>query len=271
MFYILKKIFLLFLSFCFTQIIVFAQQNLLIISDYKNPIPKHYFIYSGISNLIGSEIENEINKGNKVKAININNINTKLEKKQIENCINLFKYSNSIDYKTLKQLGKESNASKVLFVNSSIDTQREFLHPTIWYKLSIEGKGTVKSAIIINYSFTLIDILKESILWQYDCEDIVKSKNQDIIPISTYENTQMLEIKKQTLKTITDAAKCIEYRTFYEDYPGNKEVLPPQPLMKGEIIPSFYNKTKEQTKKTIKKSKEKINQYKKEHYIFENL
>ena len=60
---------------------VLAQQNLLIVSDYKKNIPNHYFIYSGISNLISSEIENEINKGNKVKAININNISTKLEKK----------------------------------------------------------------------------------------------------------------------------------------------------------------------------------------------
>lgn len=271
MFHIIKKLCLLFLIFYFTQIIVFAQQNLLIISDYKNFIPKHYFIYSGISNLISSEIENEINKGNKVKAININNINTKLEKKQIENCINLFKYSNSIDYKTLKQIGKESNASKVLFVNSNVDTQREFLHPTVWYKLSIAGEGTVKSALVVNSSFTLIDIMKEAVLWQYDCEDIVKSKNQDIIPISTYENTQMSEIKKQTLKTVTDAAKCVEYRTFYADYPGNREVLPPQPLMKGEIVPAFYDKTKAQTKKTIKKSKEKIIKYKNEHHIFENL
>ena len=88
---------------------VLAQQNLLIVSDYKKNIPNHYFIYSGISNLISSEIENEINKGNKVKAININNISTKLEKKQIENFINSFKYTNTIDYKTLKQLGKEAN------------------------------------------------------------------------------------------------------------------------------------------------------------------
>ena len=269
--FILKKLFLLFLSFYFTQTIVWAQQNLLIISDYKNSIPNHYFIYNGISNLISSGIENEINKGNKIRAININHINTKLEKKQIENCINSFKYSNSIDYKTLKQIGQDANVTKVLFVNSNIDTQREFLHPTIWYKLSIAGEGTVKSAIIVNSSFTLIDLLKESILWEYNCDDIVKSKNQDIIPISTYENTQMLEIKRQTLKTVTDAAKCIEYRTFYADYPGNKDVLPQMPLMKGEIVPAFYDKTKAETKKAVKKTKEKINNYKKEHHIFENL
>ena len=185
--------------------------------------------------------------------------------------INSYKYTNTIDYKILQQLGKEANASKVLIVNSNVDTQREFLHPTVLYKLSIAGEGTVKSALVINSSFTLIDLLKESVLWQYSCEDIVKSKNQDIIPISTYENTQMFEIKKQTLKTVTDAAKCVEYRTFYADYPGNREVLPPQPLMKGEIAGAFYDKTKVQTKKVIKTSKEKINKYKKEHRIFENL
>lgn len=266
-----KKIFLLFLCFYFTQVAVSAQQNLLVVSDYKKNIPNHYFIYSGISNLISSEIENEINRGNKVKAININNVKTKLEKKQIESFINSYKYTNTIDYKILQQLGKEANASKVLIVNSNVDTQREFLHPTVWYKLSIAGEGTVKSALVINSSFTLIDLLKESVLWQYSCEDIVKSKNQDIIPISTYENTQMFEIKKQTLKTVTDAAKCVEYRTFYADYPGNREVLPPQPLMKGEIAGAFYDKTKVQTKKVIKTSKEKINKYKKEHRIFENL
>ncbi len=266
-----KKIFLLFLCFYFTQVVVSAQQNLLVVSDYKKNIPNHYFIYNGISNLISSEIENEINRGNKVKAININNVKTKLEKKQIENFINSYKYTNTIDYKILQQLGKEANASKVLIVNSNVDTQREFLHPTVWYKLSIAGEGTVKSALVINSSFTLIDLLKESVLWQYSCEDIVKSKNQDIIPISTYENTQMFEIKKQTLKTVTDAAKCVEYRTFYADYPGNREVLPPQPLMKGEIAGAFYDKTKVQTKKVIKTSKEKINKYKKEHRIFENL
>lgn len=271
MFNFLKKIFLLFLCLYTTQAMVLAQQNLLIVSDYKKNIPNHYFIYSGISNLISSEIENEINKGNKVKAININNISTKLEKKQIENFINSFKYTNTIDYKTLKQLGKEANCSKVLIVNSNVDTQREFLHPTIWYKLSIAGETTVKSALVVNSSFTLIDILKESVLWQYSCEDIVKSKNQDIIPISTYENTQMFEIKKQTLKTVTDAAKCVEYRTFYADYPGNREVLPPEPLMKGEIVGAYYNKSKIKAQKAIKSSKEKMNRYKKEHHIFENL
>lgn len=269
--FILKKLFLLILSFYFTQTIVLAQQNLLIISDYKNSIPNHYFIYSGISNLISSGIENEINQGDKVKAINVNNIDTKLEKKQIENCINLYKYSNTIDYKTLKQLGKDSNTSKVLFVNSNIDSQREFLHPTIWYKLSIAGEGTVKSALVVNSSFTLVDILKESVLWEYNCEDIIKSKNQDIIPVNTYENTQMYEIKTQMLKTINDAAKCIEYRTFYADYPGSREVLPPIPLMKGEIVPTLYNKTKADTKEVIKKSKQKIIKYKNEHHIFENL
>lgn len=271
MYFILKKLFILFLSFYFTQAIVCAQQNLLIISDYKNSIPNHYFIYSGISNLISSGIENEINQGNKIKAINVNNIDTKLEKKQIENCINLYKYSNTIDYKTLKQLGKDSNTSKVLFVNSNIDSQREFLHPTIWYKLSIAGEGTVKSALVVNSSFTLIDIFKESILWNYNCEDIIKSKNQDIIPVNTYENTQTYEIKKQMLKTINDAAKCIEYRTFYADYPGNSQVLPPAPLMKGEIVPTLYSKTKSETKEVIKKSKQKIIKYKNEHNIFENL
>ena len=268
---IYKKIFLLFLSFYFSQILVFAQQNLLIIGEYKTSIPEHYFIYSNITNLISSGIENEINKGNQVRAININNLETKIKVKQIENCINLYKYSNTIDYKTLKQLGNDSKASKVLFISANVDTQREFLHPTIWYKLSIAGEGTVKSALVVNTSLTLLDLKKESILWEYTCENIIKSKKQDVVPISSYENTQMYEIKTQMLKTVKNAAKCIEYRTFYADYPGDPEVLPPVPLMKGEILPAFYDKTKVESKKIIKNSKEKIKKFKKENHIFENL
>ena len=179
---------------------VCAIEHVGVISDSLMSEQTPYNAYYRTPDFLVQDIIDELNKNRGIRAIPTSQTRAALLKSnlsfrdlaQLQNIQSGY----SIDFAFLRKVAQAIGVSRIVIVTSGIDTQRDFLKPTLWNSLSVPGFDTINPTQKISVYAALVDVNRESVLW----EDIFaknirnnKMKNLDTTISGNYEGLMRIK------------------------------------------------------------------------------
>ncbi len=190
----------LFLIF-FKADFAFAIELVGVVSDSITSEQTPYNAYFRTPDFLTQDIVDSLNKNRNIRAVPLSQakaalIKSGLSERELARLKNV-QNGYSLDFVLLKKIARAIGTRYLVVVTSGIDTQRDFLKPTLWNSLSVPGFDTVNPTQKVSVYAVLVDTNRESVLW----EDIFaknirnnKMKNLDTTIAGNYEG--MMRIKQ---------------------------------------------------------------------------
>lgn len=154
-----------------------------VITDINHRAGTIYVVTGASADIIASDIITELNNS---KHVNAPLLGDSMQK--VASHMNLYsktffdeyKYNYNIDFVNMRRVTKSLNADYLLMVTSGLDVQSNFLKDTFWNKLAIAGQESVRPTYRLTTLVTLIDLKKESVLWQELYKKDITANDYDI-------------------------------------------------------------------------------------------
>ena len=139
-------------------------------SDLLNS-KENYYGFDEVSEIFASDIINDFNLSNgKIKSPDLYEVRAKISqdstlKTSISNTLKKYNTDNSVDYKALKDIGKDFSCKSVLLISSSVTTNKNSLKRGIWEVLEISTAFNAEYPYRLETSLVLIDTLNDIVMW----------------------------------------------------------------------------------------------------------
>lgn len=243
----MKKLFIYVLAF--TALILCADSTafsaprkiptVVVLSDTGHRNGTTYIICGAASDIIATDIINEMNKTGRIKAPllgeNMSRITQKTLPLYYMTFFNDYKFNYNVDFVNLKRVTKNIPADYVLMVTSGLDVQSQFLRETWWNKWGISSSEPIVPTYRLTTMLTLIDRKTSSIVWQDLYQRDIKAENSDLaITQFSPSYAQLAKIKKYS-RTMS------EYVVNNIDKTVNPWILPPEEPKSVEMRSRFLN------------------------------
>lgn len=243
----MKKLFICVLAF--TALILCADltafsaprkiPTVVVLSDTGHRNGTTYIICGAASDIIATDIINEMNKTGRIKAPllgeNMSRITQKTLPLYYMTFFNDYKFNYNVDFVNLKRVTKNIPADYVLMVTSGLDVQSQFLRETWWNKWGISSSEPIVPTYRLTTMLTLIDRKTSSIVWQDLYQRDIKAENSDLaITQFSPSYAQLAKIKKYS-RTMS------EYVVNNIDKTVNPWILPPEEPKSVEMRSRFLN------------------------------
>lgn len=243
----MKKLFICVLAF--TAVILCADSTafsaprkiptVVVLSDTGHRNGTTYIICGAASDIIATDIINEMNKTGRIKAPllgeNMSRITQKTLPLYYMTFFNDYKFNYNIDFVNLKRVTKNIPADYVLMVTSGLDVQSQFLRETWWNKWGISSSEPIVPTYRLTTMLTLIDRKTSSIVWQDLYQRDIKAENSDLaVTQFSPSYAQLAKIKKYS-RTMS------EYVVNNIDKTVNPWILPPEEPKSVEMRSRFLN------------------------------
>lgn len=232
----MKKLFILF-SVLFILIIgvQYAQAEeykVLVLPDTIQFERTNYLIFPDSSTMFATDAINELKKNNKIEIVSMAEVRDALRKDVhisvlTKKAIKEFKYNYNIAFVDLRSIAHYFSTSKVLVITSQTDVQNYFLRRTIWDKLNIPGFTVIDPVYKLSTYVALIDVDKETIIWQN----------------TYYKNIGSMEsrIIAENFAPATEQLQKIKYYSLYYLAPAiasnvQEKILPPPSLEEKNVV-----------------------------------
>ena len=164
---------------------------------------ENYYGFEEVSEIIAEDIINDFNSSNgKIQSPELYEVRNKMTqdaalKTLITNTLK--KYDrDSVDYKALKEIGKNFSCKSVLLVSSSVITNKNSLKRGLWEVLEVSTAFNLEYPYRLDTSMVLIDTVNDIVMWsnrystKIGTNIAAKSASQNII----------LRFYPKTLRTI---------------------------------------------------------------------
>lgn len=243
----MKKLFICVLAFtalilCADSTAFSAQRKIptvVVLSDTGHRNGTTYIICGAASDIIATDIINEMNKTGRIKAPllgeNMSRITQKTLPLYYMTFFNDYKFNYNVDFVNLKRVTKNIPADYVLMVTSGMDVQSQFLRETWWNKWGISSSEPIVPTYRLTTMLTLIDRKTSSIVWQDLYQRDIKAENSDLaITQFSPSYAQLAKIKKYS-RTMS------EYVVNNIDKTVNPWILPPEEPKSVEMRSRFLN------------------------------
>lgn len=279
----LNKIFgvvlVLFLSFIATGSSVIGaestekSQKILVLSDRVEQANAKYFIYPQVSEMVASDIINNLNLDGNIKAPSLSDVRSELRTPELVRSsyalLDNYRYTYDVNYSALRKIAKHFDVTNVLLVTGSVDTTSNFLKPTWWAFLNVPGENVVKSEFKLYTYIALIDLNNETIKWQNVYERKFSEPEFGMTNLNySPDAKQMVKVKKGSQLIAKDATYRVE-SVLTPLIAAQKTPPTVHELVKLKInkkyeesvlnIKEFKNKTSEKIKEYNEKRQEKNN------------
>ncbi len=132
---------------------------------------ENYYGFDEVSEIVASDIINDFNLSNgKIKSPDLYEVRAKISqdstlKTSISNTLKKYNTDNSVDYKALKDIGKDFSCKSVLLISSSVTTNKNSLKRGIWEVLEISTAFNAEYPYRLETSLVLIDTLNDIVMW----------------------------------------------------------------------------------------------------------
>src|SRR5574344_2259514 len=208
---------------CFGQV-AFAKQSVhkvLVLPDDIQFDSTNYLVFPSASTMFATDVINEFHKSGLIKTISMNEVRDSLRKNtnlyvKTKSALKEFKYNYNISFVDLASIAKDFGADRVLIISSQTDVQNYFLRRTIWDFLNIPGATVVDPAYKLSTYVALVDVPRETIIWQDAFYKKISSRENRIIAQNFAPATEQLEkIKMYSMNTLSPRiALTVEAKLF---------------------------------------------------------
>ncbi|MBS4760121.1 MAG: hypothetical protein KHX03_05435 [Clostridium sp.] len=210
-----------------------------VLSDTGHRNGTTYLICGAASDIIATDIINNLNRTGRIKAPLLGENMSKITQKNIPlyylTFFREYKYNYNIDFVNLKRVTKNINTDYILMVTSGLDTQSEFLKETWWSKWGISSSEPLRPTYKLTTLVTLIDKKTYSIVWQDLYQREIKAKDMDLGVVQFSPSYSQLSKIKKYSKNMS------EYVTDIVDRQVNPWIVPPQEPKAVEMKSRFLN------------------------------
>lgn len=195
----LLKLFIILSIMLFTAQISQAEEyKILVLPDNIQFDSTNYLVYPDSSIIFASDIINEIKKDGRVEIVSMAEVrdalrkNTKL-KILTKNALKEFKYNYNIPFVDFREIAHCFSINKVLVITSQTDIQNYFLRRTLWDFFNVPGATVIDPAYKLSTYAALIDVDKETVIWQNTYYKSIASMENRMIAQNFAPATEQLE------------------------------------------------------------------------------
>ncbi len=174
--------------------------NIAILSDIVYTKENPYNWYFKTPDFLLQDIYDSLSEDANLRIMPYSQVKSILLKKPIsqENIAIMRNFNNSynVDFEYLKKVSKQIGCTKILFVTSDMDVQRDFLKSTLWDRLNVPGFDVVNPTHRITFYAILVDTKFEKVLWEGIYAKNIrnnKMKNLDTITYGNYEGAMRIK------------------------------------------------------------------------------
>ena len=232
-----------------------------VISDRAHRHGTTYLICGSASDIIASDIINELNKSGRIKSPLLGETMSKITNNKLpvykDTFFQEYRANYNIDFVNLKRLTNNLEADYILMVTSGMDIQSNFLKDTWWNKLNISGMDVVKPTYKLTTFLTLIDNKNDIVLWQDLYTKDISAKNFDIGAVQFSPGyAQLSKIKKYSTRVAEHVVPIVDKNV-------NPELQPPEEPKTIELKKMHINEDKRLYYPVIHKEevKKKVNKF----------
>lgn len=232
-----------------------------VISDRAHRHGTTYLICGSASDIIASDIINELNRSGRIKSPLLGETMSKITNNKLpvykDTFFQEYRANYNIDFVNLKRLTGNLEADYILMVTSGLDIQSNFLKDTWWNKLNISGMDVVKPTYKLTTFLTLIDKKNDIVLWQDLYIKDISAKNFDIGAVQFSPGyAQLSKIKKYSTRVAEHVVPIVDKNV-------NPELQPPEEPKTVELKKMHINEDKRLYYPVIHKEevKKKVNKF----------
>lgn len=195
----LLKVFFAFVFVLITAQISFAEEfKVLVLPDNIQFDSTNYLVYPDSSVIFASDTINELKKNGRVDTVSMTEIRDALRKDVHLNVLTKkalkeFKYNYNIPFVDFKSIARCFGTNKVLVITSQTDVQNYFLRRTLWDFLNIPGATVIDPAYKLSTYAALIDVDKETVIWENTYYKTIASMENRMIAQSFAPATEQLQ------------------------------------------------------------------------------
>lgn len=174
--------------------------NIAILSDTVYTQENPYNWYFKTPDVLLQDIYDNLAEDANLHIIPYSEVKSILLKKPIkqQNIATMRNFNNSysVDFEYLKKVSKQVGCTKILFVTSDMDVQRDFLKSTLWDRLNVPGFDVVNPTHRITFYAVLVDTKFDKVIWEGIYAKNIrnnKMKNLDTITYGNYEGAMRIK------------------------------------------------------------------------------
>ena len=178
----------------------FGAIDIAILSDTVYTKENPYNWYFKTPDFLMQDIADILSEDRELRVIPYSQVKAKLLKKPIkqENIATMRNFNNSynLDFQYLKKVSKEIGCTRILFVTSDMDVQRDFLKSTLWNAWNVPGFDVVNPTHRITFYAVFVDTKLDKVLWEGIYAKNIrnnKMKNLDTITYGNYEGAMRIK------------------------------------------------------------------------------
>ncbi len=118
----------------------------------------NYYCFDEMSQIIAQDVIEDFNKGGRIVAPDLYSVRTKLSS-DVQNFLDKYKKSNTVDFALLKQISKDFGANSVLIISSSVQNRN------LWEVLEVSSVFELYNPYYLNTNAVLTDNVNDLIMW----------------------------------------------------------------------------------------------------------
>ena len=183
---------------------------------------ENYYGFEEVSEIIAEDIINDFNSSNgKIQSPELYEVRNKMTqdaalKTLITNTLK--KYDrDSVDYKALKEIGKNFSCKSVLLVSSSVITNKNSLKRGLWEVLEVSTAFNLEYPYRLDTSMVLIDTVNDIVMWSNRYSTKIGT-NADTFEAKNYAQANEI-LSKVRLYSEKIAAKSASQNIILRFYP----------------------------------------------------
>ena len=222
-------------------------------------IKENYYGFEEVSEIVSNDLIKNFNKSDgKIKSFDLYTVRALFDKnpnakQQLQNALNKYKTSNSIDYQAFKEISNLFNCKSVILVSSSVMTNKNSLKRSLWEILEISSTFDITYPYRLETSVVLLDTVNSLVMWSNNYstkiganDNVFAAKNfaqanGEYEKIKLYSKTVVAPSASQNI-TLRFFPKTIKpYETEVKDTGGalryDARTLPEKPRTKADDVP----------------------------------
>ncbi len=220
---------------------------------------ENYYNFEEVSEIVSNDLIKNFNKSNgKIKSPDLYMVKAQFEQNQnakqmLQNAMNKYKNSNSIDYSAFKEISNLFNCKSVILVSSSVMTNKNSLKRSLWEILEISSTFDITYPYRLETSVVLLDTVNNVVMWSNNYstkiganDNIFAAKNfaqanGEYEKIKLYSQTVVAPSASQNIMLRFFPKSIKPYETKVEDTGGalryDARTLPEKPRPKNDDVP----------------------------------
>ena len=220
---------------------------------------ENYYSFEEVSEIVSNDLIKNFNKSNgKIKSPDLYLVRATFEqnpnaKQQLQNALNKYKISNSIDYQAFKEISNMFSCKSVILVSSSVMTNKNSLKRNLWEILEIASSFDITYPYRLETSVVLLDTVNNLVMWSNNYSTKIGA-NDNVFAAKNFAqaNGEYEKIKLYSKTVVAPSAsqniilrffpKTIKpYETEVKDTGGalryDARTLPEKPRQKADDVP----------------------------------